>query len=89
VEDKTTDPPDAARDQLALGRALRTLREQAGITQGELAARVGTTDTYVSLLENGHRGLRWHTAMRLLRALDADLHRLADAMADAETVGCD
>jgi transcriptional regulator with XRE-family HTH domain len=77
VEDIATDPPDAARDQLVLGRALRTLRERAGITQGELAARVRTTDTYVSLVENGHRGLRWHTAMRFLRALNASLAELA------------
>jgi transcriptional regulator with XRE-family HTH domain len=75
---------DAASDQLILGRALRELREQAGITQSDLAARVGTTDTYVSLIENGHRGLRWHTVMRVLRALGADLHDLADAIDRAD-----
>lgn len=77
------DPIDAAGDQVVFGRALRVLRRLRGITQEELAARVGTDATYLSQVENGHRGLRWHTVMRFLRALDADLHQLADAMAEA------
>ncbi len=35
---------------------------------------------YVSRLENGHRGARWHTVMRLLRALDATLADLGKAI---------
>jgi transcriptional regulator with XRE-family HTH domain len=79
-----TDPIDAARDQVTIGRALRVLRRLRGITQEELAVRVGTDATYLSQVENGHRGLRWHTVMRFLRALDADLHQLADAIAEVE-----
>ncbi len=77
---KTDDPtdPDAARDQKVLGRALRALRDRAGMTQEELASRAKTTDTYVSLVENGHRGLRWHTVMRLLRALGASAKALGE-----------
>lgn len=79
-----TDPTDAiVRDQRALGRGLRRLRERAGLTQGEMATRAGTSDTYISLLENGHRGVRWSTVTRLLRTLDADLRQLADAIAEA------
>lgn len=69
MDDDPKDLPDAAKDQRVLGRALRALRNRAGITQEELAARAGTTGTYVSLVENGHRGVRWHTIMRLLRAM--------------------
>lgn len=41
----------AIRDALALGR-LRELREQQGVTQATLAARLGTTQTNVSRIEH-------------------------------------
>ncbi len=82
------DPTNAiARDQRALGRGLRRLRERAGLTQEEMAARAGTSDTYISLLENGHRGVRWSTVTRLLRTLDADLRQLVDAIEEGEEQG--
>jgi transcriptional regulator with XRE-family HTH domain len=76
VDDDLTAQEDAARDQRVLGRALRALRNRAGITQEELASRAGTTGTYVSLVENGHRGVRWHTVMRLLRAMNVSARAL-------------
>jgi HTH-type transcriptional regulator/antitoxin HipB len=76
MDDDPKDLPDATRDQRVLGRALRALRNRAGITQEELAARAGTTGTYVSLVENGHRGVRWHTIMRLLRAMGTNARNL-------------
>jgi transcriptional regulator with XRE-family HTH domain len=76
--------PDDIQDHRILGRALRKLRDQAGLRQEELAARAGIGVTYVSQLENGHRGARWHTLRRLLRALGANLHQLADAVAEVE-----
>jgi len=69
---------DDAQDHRLVGAALRRLRERAGLTQEELAASVGTAPSYLSQLENGHRGVRWHTVMRLLRALDADLRDLVE-----------
>jgi transcriptional regulator with XRE-family HTH domain len=72
--------PDDAQDHRAFGRALRQLRLDAGLTQQELADRVGIGVEYVSRLENGHRGARWHTVMRLLRALGASLADLGDAI---------
>jgi len=74
--------PDAARDHQALGAAIQRLRDQAGVTQAELAARVGIGVPYVSQIENGHRGVGWHTVTRILHALDADLHQLADAIGE-------
>jgi transcriptional regulator with XRE-family HTH domain len=75
---------DDADEYLTLGRALRSLRDRAGLTQEELAAKVDIGATYVSQVENGHRGVRWHTLRRLLAAIGADLHQLADAITDAE-----
>jgi transcriptional regulator with XRE-family HTH domain len=76
--DRAPDVSDAARDQVILGLTLRALRERAALTQEELGARVRMDATYLSQLENGHRGIRWATVMRLLRALDLDLTDLAD-----------
>jgi HTH-type transcriptional regulator, competence development regulator len=36
------------------GEALRTLRGEAGISQRELASKVGVDFSYISKLENGH-----------------------------------
>jgi len=71
---------DDAQDHRAFGRALRELRSAAGLTQEELSSRVGIGVAYLSRLENGHRGARWHTVMRLLRALDVTLADLGDAI---------
>jgi transcriptional regulator with XRE-family HTH domain len=71
---------DASEEQLILGRALQALREQAGLTQEQLAARIGVHATYVSQVERGRRGVRWHTVMRFLDALEDDLRELAVAI---------
>jgi transcriptional regulator with XRE-family HTH domain len=68
---------DASTDRLILGRALRALRQQAGITQKELATRISSSEAYVSHTETGRLDIRWHTLQRLLAALNADLHKLA------------
>jgi transcriptional regulator with XRE-family HTH domain len=71
----------SAADYAALGRALCALRERVGMTQKDAAARIGVKDTFVSQIENGHRGMRWHTLLAFLAAYGADLHALADAIA--------
>ncbi len=63
-----------------LGKALRELREQAQLTQEQLAGKVEIGATYVSQVENGHRGIRWHTLLGLLRALNSDLQQLSEAI---------
>jgi transcriptional regulator with XRE-family HTH domain len=71
---------DARQDQAVLGRALQALRERADLTQDELARRLGIHATYVSQVERGRRGVRWHTVLRFLDALGADLRQLAAAI---------
>jgi transcriptional regulator with XRE-family HTH domain len=73
-------------DLIALGRALRDLRLQAGLTQEQLAERLDMHAGYVSRLERGHRGVQWLTVQRFLAALGADLHQLADALGRATVV---
>jgi transcriptional regulator with XRE-family HTH domain len=78
-------PTDASiRDHKILGAALRELRTRAELTQEEVGARADIGVSYLSQLENGHRGVGWHSVTRLLDALGADLHQLADAMAEVE-----
>ena len=55
------EPADTSDEngQGALGRALRGLRQRAGITQEEIGARVGIDPTYISRVEGGRINLRW------------------------------
>jgi transcriptional regulator with XRE-family HTH domain len=76
------DLPSAA-DYAALGHALCALRERAGLTQKEAADAIGVRDTFVSQIENGHRGMRWHTLLAFLDAYGANLHALAEAIEEA------
>jgi transcriptional regulator with XRE-family HTH domain len=76
--------PRTEDDPHTLGRAIRVLRDRAGITQKVLADRVGTSEAYVSNIEGGRRDARWSTVVRLLHALGADLHQLADAVAEVK-----
>jgi XRE family transcriptional regulator, fatty acid utilization regulator len=62
---------------MKLGIVMRSLRKRAGLTQVEAAERIGIRSTFVSQIENGARGMRWHTMLALLDAYNADLTDLA------------
>ncbi len=70
----------SADDYAALGRALRALRLTAGLTQVQAATQIGIRATFISQIENGHRGMRWHTLLAFLSAYGRDLHDLAKAV---------
>jgi len=74
----------AEQDQLILGRALRALRNEAGITQEQLAERLKVDPTFVGRLERGQRGAHWRTVRRILGALNASVARFAAVVEDAE-----
>lgn len=69
-------PPHAA-EYVKLGRALARLRRKAGLTQVQAAERVHIRPQFVSEVENGRRGMRWHTLMATVRAYGATLADLA------------
>ncbi len=52
------------------GEHLRQLRKAAGLTQEELAFRVGLDRTYISLLERGIKSPTLNTFFRLCAALN-------------------
>ncbi|MEO6652699.1 MAG: helix-turn-helix transcriptional regulator [Ilumatobacteraceae bacterium] len=51
-----------------VGRLIRSSRERAGLSQTQLAERVGTTQSAVSRWERGHDEPRLTTLARLIRA---------------------
>ncbi|MGB5811557.1 MAG: helix-turn-helix transcriptional regulator [Polyangiales bacterium] len=66
---------DELRNLHGLGHALVALRISLGLTQRELAARLGVHETQVSRDErNEYHGITVDRATRVLDALGADLH---------------
>lgn len=63
-------PTEATRKT---GRLLRQAREQAGVTQRELAERLGCTQPAISQAEAGGASLSISTIQRILDALGYDL----------------
>lgn len=76
--------PTAEQDQRILGDALRALRKEAGLTQEQLADRLGVDPTFVGRLERGQRGAHWRTIRRVLTALDASVGDFAAAIEAVE-----
>lgn len=68
-------------ENVALGRAVRRLRKEAGLTQEELAGRAQIRVEKVSQIEAGAIDAQWGTLRHLAYALEtdlADLFRLAE-----------
>jgi transcriptional regulator with XRE-family HTH domain len=63
-----TEVPEAAW----FGGRLRELREAAGLTQPQLAERVGISTRQVSRLETGEQVATWPTVLALAKALGVD-----------------
>jgi transcriptional regulator with XRE-family HTH domain len=74
----------AEQDQLILGQALRALRKRAGMTQEQVAERLGVDPTFVGRLERGQRGAHWRTVRRILAAVDASVSDFAGEIDAAE-----
>jgi HTH-type transcriptional regulator/antitoxin HipB len=64
---------EAARRAFELGQAVRSRRHQLGLSQVELAARAGMTQSAVSRLEAGGTVPTIGVLERLAAALNADL----------------
>jgi DNA-binding XRE family transcriptional regulator len=58
-----------------LGVMLQELRKKKGLTQQQLAAKCGTTKTYISRIENNVSDIRLSTLMRIIQVgLDGHLN---------------
>jgi len=63
--------------QPGLGRAIRRLRTERGLSQEELGLRAGIHPTWVSHLESGRNNPAWGSVRRLAEALGVTLSELA------------
>lgn len=61
------------REYAGLCRLLRETREKAGLTQVELAEKIGETQSYVSKVERGERRLDLVQLQTFCRALKTSL----------------
>ena len=65
----TSDGPFRVYTPASLGAAIRHYRQQAGLSQAELAERAGLNRTYLSALEQGRETEQVKRILRLLRQL--------------------
>jgi len=73
-------------DPVFLGRRIRSLRVRIGVSQADLAKRLGISSSYLNLLEHDRRPVTAPLLLELSRVLDVDLRVLAGGTADAELV---
>lgn len=60
---------DAQADEFAISRELIAARTRAGLSQSEVARRMGTTQSVVARLESGNRPPSLRTVERFAQAL--------------------
>jgi transcriptional regulator with XRE-family HTH domain len=65
----SSDAPFRVYTPASLGAALRHYRQQAGLSQAELAERAGLNRTYLSALEQGRETEQVKRILRLLKQL--------------------
>lgn len=63
---------------LALGRAIRDLRADQGLSQEALAELAGLHRTYMGGIERGERNPTYSNLLRVARALAVDLSKLIE-----------
>jgi len=68
-------PPD--QPQLALGKALRQLRLEKGLSQEALAYEAGVTSGTLSLIERGRSNPTWGTVKGISAALSTTIDEVA------------
>lgn len=62
---------DALADEFNMARELIAARSRAGLTQGEVAARMGTTQSVVARLESGKSAPSMRSVQRYAQAVGA------------------
>lgn len=64
--------------QVGLGRAIRTLRNGAQMSQETLGQRAGIHATWISHIESGRINPTWGNVRRIAKGLEVPLPRLAE-----------
>jgi transcriptional regulator with XRE-family HTH domain len=71
--------------QPALGKAIRQLRQERGVSQEALAYEAGVTSGTLSLIERGRSNPTWGTVKGIAAALDVNIAELAKLSFKFET----
>ena len=69
VGSETREEFDRETEAFCLARTLKEERKRAGLTQEELAEKIGTKKTYISRLENGKADIQLGTLFRIFEGL--------------------
>jgi ribosome-binding protein aMBF1 (putative translation factor) len=56
-------------DAFILGEQLKAERKKAGLTQEQLADKIGTKKSYISRVENGHTDIQLSTLFKIFQGL--------------------
>ena len=54
---------------MTLGEKIKEARKQCGLSQEQLAEKIGTKKTYISRLENGKADIQLNTLFRIFEGL--------------------
>lgn len=79
--------PDRSATQARLGRAVKQIRVQRGLTQEQVSAASGLHPTYISDIERGARNPSWEAITRLAGGIGvptAEIARHYDTQDDAQ-----
>ncbi len=60
---------ESRAEAFCLAESLREHRRKAGLTQEQLAKKIGTKKSYISKLENGHADVQLSTLIRIFAGL--------------------
>ena len=60
---------DVEADAFILGERLKEERQKAGLTQEQLADKIGTKKSYISRVENGHIDIQVSTLLKIFQGL--------------------
>lgn len=88
--DVTPSPMPEDRTMLLqrLGEAIRHYREERGLLQAALAAKIGVASSYICHIEQGHRGLSILNLVRMATALELPVPCLLTAMDPSQVSPC-
>lgn len=70
----------------AIYEKLKSMREQAGLRQGQIAGFLGVTQTYISKVETGERNLTVDQLENLVNLYGYSLSMFADAQSDVHPI---
>jgi DNA-binding XRE family transcriptional regulator len=60
---------DSSCEAFILGEQLKAERHKAGMTQAQLALKIGTKKSYISRIENGHADVQLSTLFKIFQGL--------------------